>query len=122
MRLVMKCESRGSLPRMNTLYPRKSDDVLLHSTTSRFSKSIFVWIPRLPMIRVTGSHDMLTSLRPRSSPTDISVMFAPSCPLRSTVSLTRRPARVVARGQGGAVVMPLRLLVHRAVRHAAQPP
>lgn len=28
MRLVMKCASRGSLPRMKTLYPRKTDEVL----------------------------------------------------------------------------------------------
>lgn len=28
IRLVMKCASRGSLPRMNTLYPRKTDEVL----------------------------------------------------------------------------------------------
>jgi hypothetical protein len=38
----MKCESRGSLPFMKTLYPRNIDEVLLHSTTSRFLKSIFV--------------------------------------------------------------------------------
>jgi hypothetical protein len=42
MRLVMKCESRGSLPRMNTAYPRKMEEVLLHSTTSRLEKSILV--------------------------------------------------------------------------------
>jgi len=27
---------------MNTLYPRNTDEVLLHSTTSRFLKSILV--------------------------------------------------------------------------------
>src|SRR6266511_2008854 len=61
IRLVMKCASRGSLPFMNTLYPRKMDDVLLHSTTLRLAKSIFVWMPRLPTMRVTGSHDMSTN-------------------------------------------------------------
>src|SRR6185295_5005608 len=61
IRLVMKWASRGSLPRKNTLYPRKMDEVARHSTTRRLSKSIFVWIPRLPTIRVTGSHDISTS-------------------------------------------------------------
>src|SRR3954462_11403294 len=58
MRLVMKWASRGSFPFMNTLYPRKIDDVLLHSTTRRLAKSMVVWMPRLPTIRVTGSHDI----------------------------------------------------------------
>ncbi len=61
MRLVMKWASRGSLPRMNTLYPRKMDEVLWHSTTRRSAKSILVWMPRLPTIRVTGSQDISTS-------------------------------------------------------------
>src|SRR5919205_180492 len=60
IRLVVLWASRGSFPFMNTLYPRKIDDVLWHSTTSRRSKSILVWIPRLPMIRVIGSHDIST--------------------------------------------------------------
>src|SRR5437870_12860960 len=38
------------------------EDVLLQSTTLRLAKSIFVWIPRLPTMRVMGSHDMSTSL------------------------------------------------------------
>src|SRR5215467_9247780 len=63
MRLVMKCASRGSLPFMNTLYPRKIEDVLWHSTTSRLSKSILVKIPRLPTMRVIGSQDISTKLR-----------------------------------------------------------
>src|SRR5258707_501140 len=37
------------------------DDVLLHSITRRLAKSIFVWMPRLPTIRVTGSQDMSTT-------------------------------------------------------------
>jgi hypothetical protein len=63
MRLVMKWASRGSLPFMKTLKPRKIDDVLLHSMTSRLAKSIFVWMPRLPTMRVIGSHDMSTICR-----------------------------------------------------------
>src|SRR5262245_22557821 len=61
MRLVMKWASRGSLPRMNTLYPRKMADVLLHSPTRRLAKSILVVMRRLPTIRVIGSHDISTT-------------------------------------------------------------
>src|SRR5271163_2621355 len=60
MRLVMKCASRGSLPFMKMLYPRKMEDVLWHSTTWRFSKSILVKMPRLPTIRVIGSQFIST--------------------------------------------------------------
>src|SRR5271168_2800795 len=63
IRLVMKCASRGSLPFIKMLYPRKIDDVLWHSATCRFSKSIFVNIPRLPTIRVMGSQFISTSFR-----------------------------------------------------------
>lgn len=43
MRLVMKCASRGSLPFMNSEYPpRKIDEVLWHSATVLFAKSILV--------------------------------------------------------------------------------
>src|SRR5580700_1561182 len=60
MRLVMKWASRGSLPFMKMLYPRKMDDVLWHSTTWRFSKSILVKMPRLPTMRVIGSQFIST--------------------------------------------------------------
>src|SRR5271167_2046410 len=60
MRLVMKCASRGSLPFMKMLYPRKMDEVLWHSTTWRFSKSILVKMPRLPTMRVIGSQFIST--------------------------------------------------------------
>src|SRR5271170_6564464 len=60
MRLVMKCASRGSLPFMKMLYPRKMDEVLWHSTTWRLSKSILVKMPRLPTIRVIGSQFIST--------------------------------------------------------------
>src|SRR5262249_31939282 len=65
MRLVMKCASRGSLPFMKMLYPRKIDDVLWHSTTFFCLKSILVYMPRLPTIRVIGSQAIST--RPVSS-------------------------------------------------------
>src|ERR1700730_10857314 len=45
---------------MKMLYPRKMDDVLWHSTTWRFSKSILVKMPRLPTIRVMGSQFIST--------------------------------------------------------------
>src|SRR5208282_6647286 len=60
MRLVMKCASRGSLPFMKMLYPRKMDEVLWHSATCLFSKSILVKMPRLPTIRVIGSQFIST--------------------------------------------------------------
>src|ERR1700735_1201825 len=60
IRLVMKCASRGSLPFMKMLYPRKMDEVLWHSTTWRFSKSMLVKMPRLPTIRVIGSQFIST--------------------------------------------------------------
>src|SRR5579862_9803145 len=63
MRLVMKWASRGSLPFIKMLYPRKMDEVLWHSTTWRFSKSILVKMPRLPTIRVIGSQFISTRFR-----------------------------------------------------------
>ena len=63
MRLVMKWASRGSFPFMKMLYPRKMEDVLWHSATSRLAKSILVKMPRLPTIRVIGSQFISTRLR-----------------------------------------------------------
>src|SRR5580700_3308955 len=45
---------------MKMLYPRKIDEVLWHSTTWRFSKSILVKMPRLPTMRVIGSQFIST--------------------------------------------------------------
>src|SRR5580658_2823074 len=64
MRLVMKCASRGSLPFMKMLYPRKMDDVLWHSATCLFAKSILVKMPRLPTMRVIGSQFISTRFLP----------------------------------------------------------
>src|SRR6185295_14303958 len=44
--------------------PRKIDEVLKHSTTSLRSKSIFVYRPRLPTMRVIGSHAISTRRPP----------------------------------------------------------
>src|SRR5829696_7246044 len=103
MRLVMKCASRGSFPFMNTLYPRKMDDVLLHSTTRRLAKSILVWMPRLPTIRVMGSQDMST----------IWGGFA------MLMRLLIESPRTAVRGLS-PLLAPLRLLVHRRLRELSQ--
>src|SRR6478672_9017443 len=58
MRLVMKCVSRGSMPFMKMSNPRKIIDVEYAFSTFLASKSISVWIPRLPTMRVIGSHDI----------------------------------------------------------------
>src|ERR1700724_1242227 len=60
-RLVMKWASRGSLPFMKPLKPRKIEEVLWHSATSRLAKSILVNSPRLPTMRVIGSQFISTS-------------------------------------------------------------
>src|SRR5580692_2598223 len=60
MRLVMKWASRGSLPFMKMLYPRKMEEVLWHWATFLASKSILVKIPRLPTMRVIGSQFIST--------------------------------------------------------------
>src|SRR4051794_28966443 len=64
-------------------------------------------MPRLPMIRVTGSHDISTSLR---SSTWVAMWDL----------LVVGPARVVTRGQRRAVVVPARLFVDGGVGDAAQ--
>ena len=58
MRLVMKCVSRGSIPFMKMSNPRKIIDVDQAFSTFLASKSISVWIPRLPTILVIGSQDI----------------------------------------------------------------
>src|SRR3954449_3599665 len=68
-------------------------------------------MPRLPTILVIGSQDMSTTL-PASGVTRSRVAMAPL--------LSVAPAGLVAGGQLGLVVAPLRLLVHRAVGDRAQ--
>ncbi len=58
MRLVMKCASRGSMPFMKMSNPRKIIDVLWHVFTRWLVKSISVWIPSDPTMRVIGSQDI----------------------------------------------------------------
>src|ERR1700755_3222225 len=68
-------------------------------------------MPRLPTIRVIGSHDMSTIL-PASGFTRSRVAIA--------VSFLVAPAGLVAGGQLRAAVAPLRLVVHRPVGDRAQ--
>ena len=58
IRLVMKWASRGSIPFMKMSNPRKIIEVDQHLSTLWASKSISVWMPREPTIRVIGSHDI----------------------------------------------------------------
>src|SRR4029078_8392470 len=58
IRLVMKWASRGSIPFMKMSNPRKIIDVEQHFRTCWFEKSISVWIPSDPTMRVIGSHDI----------------------------------------------------------------
>src|ERR1700736_5040859 len=58
MRLVMKWASRGSMPFMKMSKPRNTIEVLYALSTCRLVKSISVWMPRLPTIRVIGSQDI----------------------------------------------------------------
>src|SRR5271156_3133672 len=111
IRLVMKCASRGSLPFMKMLYPRKMDEVLWHSATCRFSKSIFVKIPKLPTIRVIGSQFMSTSfLEP------VGVLFdgIVVVPIFSLLFRLVRPGSI-ASSQLRTWMTPLRFFVYRSV-------
>src|ERR1700691_58433 len=115
MRLVMKWASRGSLPFMKMLYPRKIDEVLWHSATSRFSKSILVKIPRLPTMRVIGSQFISTRLR----------FFCASWArvwgiVAMEFVLRLRFGGVIAGREFGPGVTPLRLFVQRRIGDAAQ--
>src|ERR1700694_699140 len=112
MRLVMKWASRGSLPFMKMLYPRKIDEVLRQSATIRFWKSILVKMPRLPTIRVIGSHETSTSVPDLDGGASFSTTV-----MRQFSSVRGRP---VAGGELGPRVTPLRLLVDGRVGHLAQ--
>src|SRR5687768_2270456 len=58
MRDVRKWVSRGSIPFMKMSNPRKIIDVDQHLLTFCASKSISVWMPSEPTMRVIGSHDI----------------------------------------------------------------
>src|ERR1700691_4299333 len=116
MRLVMKCASRGSLPFMKMLYPRKMEEVLKHSATCLLSKSILVKIPKLPTMRVIGSQFISTRFRPFVGVT------APGCKVVAIdfVLLTLVGPRPVAGSELEAAMTPLRLFVNCRVGEPAQ--
>src|SRR5580704_102242 len=111
IRLVMKCASRGSLPFMKMLYPRKIDEVLWHSATCRFSKSILVKIPRLPTMRVIGSQFISTSFLDLVG---VSVIVPVNVLIGWLLSLLIGPG-VVAGGQLGARMPPFGLLIEARI-------
>src|SRR5579862_3724072 len=103
---------------MKMLYPRKIDDVLWHSATWRFSKSILVKIPRLPTMRVMGSQFISTNLReevgvPFSEDVMVAIISAPFICL-----LVR--SGPVSGGEFGARLPPLRFFVDGFVGECAQ--
>src|SRR5271154_1722715 len=116
MRLVMKCESRGSFPFMKMLYPRKIEEVLWHSATLRLPKSIFVKMPRLPTILVIGSQFISTNLLVSAASSLCAAVIVPIVvsPLASLVGTA-----VVTGSQFGARMPPLGLFVHGVIRHLA---
>src|SRR5580658_6560514 len=149
MRLVMKCASRGSLPFMKMLYPRKMEEVLWHWATFLASKSILVKMPRLPTMRVIGSQFISTKFFDLLGTSFVGAVIVPisiapfrSCsflfgPLSSSllsrkkrwlyplrVSARRRlvASRVIARSQLRSAMPPLRLLIHRFLRNRTQRP
>src|SRR5277367_3110273 len=99
---------------MKMLYPRKIDDVLWHSATSLFSKSILVKIPKLPTIRVIGSQFISTRLR---------FFWGTSGRVSGNVAMAfsfRLVGRwTIASGQFRPAVPPSRFFVQRGIGNAA---
>src|SRR5580658_5872833 len=92
------------------------DEVLWHSATSRFSKSILVKIPRLPTIRVIGSQFISTSFLVEAG---VSVIVPVRVLIRSLLcqSVSRG---MIARSKIAARVPPLRLLIQGRVSERTQ--
>src|SRR5580698_416683 len=95
------------------------DEVLWHSATCRFSKSILVKIPRLPTIRVIGSQFMSTSLRdfPALPDCDVGAMV-----VAMAVSFTVSGPGGIARGQLTPGVPPLRFFIEFPVGICSERP
>src|ERR1700723_1776561 len=115
----MKCASRGSLPFMKMLYLRKMDDVLWHSTTWRFSKSILVKMPRLPTILVIGSQ--FISTRFPFLP-ETSFVGAVMVLIRSLLYALSVRSWMVSGGQFSASMTPFGFFVNRGLSYGAQGP
>src|SRR5271169_1910745 len=117
MRLVMKCASRGSLPFMKMLYPRKIDEVLWHSATCRLAKSILVKLPRLPTMRVIGSQFISTRFLPLVAASLVGAVIVLiesllSVGLSVNVEEVLVGPRVVASSQFSPRMPPLRFLIY----------
>src|SRR5271154_560702 len=94
------------------------DDVLWHSATCRFSKSILVKIPRLPTIRVIGSQFISTSLRVFPGASDVGAVMVLISQIPFSFDLVS--SRMVASGQFRPRMPPLRFFVDRIVGDGAQ--
>src|SRR4030088_1592539 len=117
MRLVMKWASRGSLPFIKMLYPRKIDEVLWHSATCLLAKSILVKMPRLPTIRVMGSQFISTSCLGLTG-----TSFCGAIVVRIAMTPYEFLIRsgVVTGGKLGPAVPPFWLFVDRTIGQASQ--
>src|SRR5580693_2337796 len=104
---------------MKMLYPRKMDDVLWHSTTWRFSKSILVKMPRLPTILVIGSQFISTRFPflPETSFVGAVIVLIRSLLMPVCLSVS---SWMVSGGQFRARMAPLGLFVDRGLSHGSQ--
>src|ERR1700683_932262 len=126
MRLVMKLASRGSLPFLKMLYPRKMEEVLWHWATFLASKSILVKMPRLPTMRVIGSQFISTrffDLLGTSCVGAVMVLIG-IAPLPSQSGFCSMAvligSRVIPGGQFRAGMPPLRLFVYGVLGYGPQ--
>src|SRR5690242_1177021 len=105
---------------MKMLYPRKMDDVLWHSTTWRFSKSILVKMPRLPTMRVIGSQFISTRFPflPETSFVGAVMVLIRSLLMPCHALLVS--SWMVSGGQFRAPMTPLRLFVDGTLGYRAQ--
>src|SRR5689334_22086197 len=69
-------------------------------------KSISVWMPRLPTIRVIGSHDISLTITRCCSGVSVAICVSPQGRVMCWL-----PARLIAGGQAPAAFAPLRFLV-----------
>src|SRR5580692_1856180 len=93
------------------------EEVLWHSATCRFSKSILVKIPRLPTMRVIGSQFISTSFLVSRGVCVVGAVIVLRI-IRSSSSLV--VPGVIPRSQFTPWVTPLRFLIQRGVGERAQ--
>src|SRR5271156_695681 len=100
---------------MKMLYPRKIDEVLWHSTTWRFSKSILVKMPRLPTMRVIGSQFISTRFPFLLGTSFVGAVMVLICDRSFSVR-----SWMISGGQFSARMTPLRFFVGGGLGHRAQ--